>query len=102
MYMNGLMFNLFLTVVPSNVHISAPGLSSNTVQLGYSTTLYCSASGTSRQYQWYHNGTTLPIATYSSHRITSAQFSSAGVYTCEVSNWAGRSNGTYTLKVQGN
>ena len=93
---------LFLTALPSNVRITDSGLTANTVELNSSTTLYCSATGTSPlQYQWYHNGTTIPGATSTTYMVTSAQFSSAGVYTCVVSNWAGRSSGTYPLRVQG-
>ena len=88
--------------LPSNVRITDSGLTANTVELNSSTTLYCSATGTAPlQYQWYHNGTTIPGASSTTYMVTSAQFSSAGVYTCEVSNWAGRSNETYPLRVQG-
>ena len=94
--------SLALAAPPSNVRITDPGLPSNTVGLRRSTTLTCSASGTNpRQYKWRHNGITIPAATSATYRVTSAQFSAAGQYTCEVSNWAGKDQGTYTLQVQG-
>ena len=88
-------------VPPSNVNITDSGLAASTVEFNDSTTLTCSASGTNpRQYKWRHNGITIPAATSATYRVTSAQFSAAGQYTCEVSNWAGKSQGTYTLHVQ--
>ena len=86
---------------PSNVRITGSGLNSNTVRLGASTTLRCSASGTvPLQYQWKHNGTVLGV-TSPTYRVSSAEFSDAGRYTCQVSNWVGSDRGTYALNVQG-
>ena len=93
--------SIFLTVVPSNVRITDSGLLSNTVRLGSSVTLICSASGTELQYKWYHNGTIIQGANSTTYAVTSANFSAAGQYTCEVSNWAEKGQGTYTLNVQG-
>ena len=91
-----------LAVPPSDVRITDIGLPSNTVRLGGRITLTCLASGTNpRQYKWYHNSTIIPAATSTTYRATSAQFSAAGQYTCEVSNWVGNDSGTYTLRVQG-
>ena len=90
------------TDVPSDVNIIDSRLTKTTVELGTSTTLTCSASGTQPlQYQWKHNGTVLGV-TSPTYTVSSANFSDAGRYTCKVSNWAGNSSATYTLSVQGN
>ena len=94
--------HIFLAAPPSNVRITDSGLTSNTVELGSTTTLRCSVSGTDPlEYQWSHNGTIIPAATSSTYTVSSALFSNAGTYTCQVSNWADESSGTYTLNVQG-
>ena len=91
----------FFSVVPSIQSITDSGLTSNTVRLGASTTLTCSASGTQPlQYQWKHNGTVRGV-TSPTYRVSSAEPSDAGQYTCQVSNWAGADSGAYTLNVQG-
>ena len=99
-----------LAAPPSNVTITDSGLTANTVRLNYPTTLTCSASGTSPlQYQWYKAtnswSSRYPLSGANSTNyavtVTSAQMSDAGIYTCEVSNWAGKDEGMYTLRVQG-
>ena len=90
-----------LAAPPSNVNITDSGLTANTVAVSASTTLTCSAAGTHPlQYIWYHNTTPLPGANSNTYTVYSAAFSDVGEYTCEVSNWAGKSSGTYTLNVQ--
>ena len=64
--------------------------------------LTCSALGTAPlEYQWSHNGTTIPAAKSTTYTVSSVEFRDAGTYTCQVSNWADESSETYTLNVQG-
>ena len=86
---------------PSNVQIRDSGLTSRTVALEANATLYCSSSGTSPSYQWYHNGSYIWGATYSWYSVSFANFSDAGQYLCEVSNTVGTGRRTYQLRVQG-
>ena len=98
------MLIISLAAPPSNVNITDSGLTANTVAINNSTTMYCSASGTDPlQYRWYHNRyhrNLIPGANNTTYTVSSAGFSDAGEYTCEVSNWAGKDQGTYTLNVQ--
>ena len=98
---------IFLAAPPSNVNIADSGLTANTVAFNNSTTLSCSASGTDPlQYRWYfkagyrYHRTLIPGANTTTYTVSSAGFSDVGEYTCEVSNWAGRDQGMYTLNVQ--
>lgn len=93
---------LLIAAIPSNVTIINSALTFNTVRLGSRTTLTCSTNGTGPlQYKWYHNSSAISHAIYSNYRTPRTRYSSAGVYTCVVSNYVGEDNGTYTLKVQG-
>ena len=84
------------------MRITDSGLTSNTVELGSTTTLTCSALGTAPlEYQWRHNGTIIPPAKSTTYTVSSVEFRDAGTYTCAVSNWADESSETYTLNVQG-
>ena len=92
---------------PSNVNITDSGLTANTVRFSDTATLTCSAAGTTPlQYTWYYKAsyryyrTPLPGANSTTYTVYSAESSDVGEYTCEVSNWAGKSSGTYTLNVQ--
>ena len=84
---------------PSAVRITDSGLNSRAVGLSGYVTLYCSSSSTSPSYKWYHNGSYIS-GTYQ-YTISYAQFRSAGLYRCEVSNIVGMDSGTYQLRVQG-
>lgn len=98
------MLTTCLAAPPSNVNITDSGLTANTVAFNNSTTLSCSASGTDPlQYRWYHNRyyrTLISGANNATYTVSSAGFSDAGEYICEVSNWAGKDQGMYTLNVQ--
>ena len=92
---------------PSNVTITDSGLTANIVRFSDTAILTCSAAGTAPlQYAWYYKAsnryyrTPLPGANSTTYTVYSAKSSDVGEYTCEVSNWAGKSSRTYTLNVQ--
>jgi len=78
-----------LTANPIKPAITVQPASAVTVNQGASTTLSITATGTSPSYQWYLGSTAIAGATSSTYSIASATSSSAGSYTCVVTNTLG-------------
>ena len=64
----------------------------NQRDLGYGTSAYfaVSADGTGLSFQWYKGGKAIPGATGASLSVNDVTTANTGVYTCKVSNFAGK------------
>lgn len=73
-------------VIPSSVAICVN--SGFTIQSGFPRNGYT--------FQWYKDGTPIPLATFEFFQIASVQFSDAGMYSCKISNSCNTAQTSYS------